>query len=189
MFVNKPRHSCLLDLLNSQSPDLTQLISRNKGAYHILEQCRDTWDEIYPEAVANNRTILCDDWASPYWHEQWQFNIKTTIFKAKMMSLLMPDTAIPYDTTSRKTLQQSFHLSQDVDYFNLLRNLRKYCINLLETNDLSLEEFRSLDAPGIHGIFFPYMITLPRPGFTYGNQFSPKERPLSRVVDKIYFKP
>jgi len=59
----------------------------------------------------------------------------------------------------------------------------------LENEPLSLEEFRRLDVPGEAGTFDKDLVALSRPDGNYGSVFAPPERPLSRVIDKIFYKP
>lgn len=189
MFVNKRIHGLLVELLEAQTPALSRLPSRYKGAYDVLAWCRDIWDTIYPEAVTYDHTLLCDDWAPPFWQERWQFPILASVYKAKMMSLLVPDTAVPYDTASLTAIRDAFHLSLNEQYSIFLRHLRQYCIGILDGGDIGLNDFRRLDAPGETGIFRADLITRPKPGFIYGTGFLPPERPISRVVDKIFYQP
>ncbi|KUK70245.1 MAG: Uncharacterized protein XD88_0774 [Methanocalculus sp. 52_23] len=189
MFVDKGKHNLLLKLLDSQTPDLPRLSRRDKGAYDVLAWCRDIWDTIYPQAAAYNRTLLCDDWAPSFWQERWQFPIGPPVYKAKMMSLLVPDTAVPYDTASLTSLRGMFGLSPGQHYNVLLRNLRQYCIGVLDGEGVGLDDFRRLDVPGEVGTFHTDLITWPRPRFVYGTRFLPLERPLSRIVDKIFYQP
>jgi hypothetical protein len=189
MFVDKRAHGLLVELLEAQAPDLSRLPSRFKGAYDVLAWCRDVWDMIYPEAVAYNHTLLCDDWAPSFWRERWQFPIGPPVYKAKMMSLLVPDTAVPYDTASLTAIRDAFQLSPNEQYNILLKRLRQYCIVTLDEGGIGLDGFRRLDAPGESGTFHTDLITRPKAGFVYGTGFLPPERPLSRVVDKIFYQP
>lgn len=189
MFVDKRAHDLLVELLEAQAPDLSRLPPRYKGAYDVLAWCRDVWDTIYPEAVAYNHTLLCNDWAPPFWQERWQFPIGAPVYKAKMMSLLVPDTAVPYDTNSLARMREAFQLSPYVQYNTLLNRLRQYCIVILDEGGIDLNDFRRLDAPGECGTFHAGLITLPKSGFVYETGFLPPERPLSRVVDKIFYQP
>ena len=193
MFVDRGVHGLLVELLEAQIPDLSRLSPRyragDKGAYDVLAWCRDIWNMIYPEAVTYNHTLLCDDWAPPFWRERWQFPIRAPVYKAKMMSLLVPDTAIPYDTASLTAIRNAFKLSPDDQYYVFLRHLRQYCIDVLNEGDIGLNDFRRLDAPGDTGTFHMELITRPQPGFSYGKGFLPPERPISRVVDKIFYQP
>jgi hypothetical protein len=189
MFVDRGLHGFLVELLEAQVPDLSRLPSGYKGAYDVLAWCRDIWDTIYPEAVTYNHTLLCDDWAPPFWRERWQFPVLAPVYKAKMMSLLVPDTAVPYDTASLTAIRGAFQLSLNDQYYVFLRHLRQYCINILDEGDIGLNDFRRLDAPGETGTFHTELITRPKPGFIYGTGFLPLERPISRVVDKIFYQP
>ena len=189
MFVDKRAHGLLVELLEAQAPDLSRLLPRYKGAYDVLAWCRDIWDTIYPEAVAYNHTLLCNDWAPPFWQERWQFPIWAPVYKAKMMSLLVPDTAIPYDTASLTAIRDAFQITLDAQYSVFLKHLRQYCIGVLEGGGIDLDGFRHLDAPGDTGTFHPGLITRPKAGFVYGTGFLPLERPISRVVDKIFYQP
>jgi len=189
MFVDKRAHDLLVRLLEAQAPDLSRLPPRYKGAYDVLVWYRDVWDMIYPEAVAYNHTLLCDDWAPPFWRERWQFPIRAPVYKAKMMSLLVPDTAVPYDTNSLARIRDAFQLSPNEQYNILLKRLRQYCIVTLDEGGIGLDGFRRLDAPGESGTFHTDLITRPKAGFVYGTGFLPPERPLSRVVDKIFYQP
>ncbi|NLZ31385.1 MAG: hypothetical protein GX885_11735 [Methanomicrobiales archaeon] len=111
------------------------------------------------------------------------------MYKAKMMSMLLPDTAVPYDTVSLTAIRNAFHIPPDEQYYVFLRHLRQYCINILDRGNIGLNDFRRLNAPGDTGKFHMKLITRPQSGFSYGKGFLPPERPISRVVDKIFYQP
>ena len=190
MFVSNTRHRYLLSCLEQPSyPASLYSDEYLKGAYDVLAWYRDTWDEIYPNAAEYTKTLICDGWVSPYWSERWRFPIGSPIYKSKMMSLLLPDLAVPFDTASLNAMIKSLNLAYGDSYITLLSTIHHYCTKLLENERISLEEFRRLDIPGEAGTFDKDLVALPIPNRDYGCAFAPPERPLSRVIDKIFYKP
>lgn len=190
MFVDNTRHPYLLNCL--EQPSYPASLHNNrplKGAYDVLAWYRSVWSEVYPNAVEYTKTLICDGWMSPYWSERWRFPIGPPIYKSKMLSLLLPDIAVPFDTVSLNAMVRSFNLSYGDSYTTLLNAIRHYCIRLLENERIGLEEFRRLDALGEAGTFDKDLIALSIPDRDYGSVFDPSERPLSRVIDKIFYKP
>ena len=156
-------------------------------AYDVLAWCRDITGrsagsggiQSYTPLRRLGTSILAGTMAVPY---------QGTGVQAKMMSLLVPDTAIPYDTASLTAIEmhsRSLWMHSTVS----LKHLRQYCIGVLEGGGIDLDGFRHLDAPGDTGTFHPGLITRPKAGFVYGTGFLPLERPISRVVDKILYQP
>jgi len=132
MFVSKTWHRYLLSCLEQSSYPASLYSNRSlKGAYDVLAWYRDTWDELYPNAVEYTKTLICEDWRSPYWSERWRFPIGPPIYKSKMLSLLLPDLAVPFDTASLNAMIKSFNLSYGNNYITLLGAIRHYCIRLL----------------------------------------------------------
>lgn len=189
MFVDVGFHDKLTDCIISQKSAPSALNKRVKGAYDVLVWVRDNWDMLYTNAVSYNHSLICDDWNNDFWEERWQFPISAPIYKAKVMSALLPDTAIPYDTKSLQIMKSFLRLSAYDSYYSLLEKIREYCIDVTEKERLSIGEFRRLDSPGKCSTFNHNYINLKNSGFDYGVGFTPEERPLSRVIDKIFYRP
>lgn len=189
MFVDKRSHEKLIENLMSDKPVPSALNNRVKGAYDILCWVRDNWDTLYTNAVSYNHSLLCDNWSSDFWEERWQFPISAPIYKSKVMSVFLPDTAIPHDTKSLQIMKSVLRLSAYDSYYSLLEKIREYCIDVSRKEKLSISEFRRLDSPVKCSPFNHNHINLKSSEFDYGVGFTPEERPLSRVIDKIFYRP
>jgi len=62
-------------------------------------------------------------------------------------------------------------------------------IDILESEDQSLPALRRLDAPQEQLPFDRASVSLRREGFDYRNAYAPAERPLSRIIDKCFYRP
>jgi hypothetical protein len=119
---------------------------------------------------------------------RWYFSIlHTTIYEAKKYCLLLPDIGIPYDIQSRSRILSHFN-KEDMTYAEMLLRFRDdLCLTLSEKNE-TLNHFRRLD--DLKKVPFRIeSIALPRPDFRYSGEYTPEERPISRIVDKMYYAP
>jgi len=188
MFVNKPNHIDLINLVSKPASSSDPVSDRAKGALLVLRFMRSNWANLYSRARQHNKTLLCDDWYNSYWQQQWEFPWQEgTIYRAKQYCILLPDIAVPYDTKSRLKLQQA--VTAGGTYFHLLQEIRRQLIAILQANRQNIPSFRKLDTPQNQIPFDSRLITLPQAKVNYGFDYSPKERPLSRVIDKYFYQP
>lgn len=194
MFVDQKSHQKLCEWIKEKHPlpDPDKVSPRIKNLIPILIDMRDNWDELYSAILNNNKTLVCDEWHNHYFEKQWNFLVKTSVYRAKQFCILMPDICIPYDTQSRNKILKSTKISKrtnNITYFDMLNELRKWIIYVLKSENQTLQNFRKLDNPQKQLPYNPYSILLKKNNFDYGDIYTPDERPISRIVDKFFYQP
>ena len=185
-FVDKHHHQSILDALEGKNTG--PLSTRAIGAFSVLRSLKPVWEEVSAQAAQHNKTLFCDDWANDFFKNRWSFSIRQSIYKAKQYCILLPDICVPYDTSSRETLLDRFHLPEN-NYFRLLTELRMTFLKCMEENHLTIPSLRTLDSPQDQLPFDKKVISLACHGVDYGTAYLPKERQISIVLDKCFYQP
>ncbi|MBD3342454.1 MAG: hypothetical protein GF353_25365 [Candidatus Lokiarchaeota archaeon] len=143
---------------------------RGKNAVAAINFFKEKWETI---SLQNSKCLICDDWLSKYWKNELNtLPIKSDhIYHAKWISLLNIDTFIPIDNGSAKLFKRLYPRKK---YIECLCRLREDIIDYLERNKMSMPKFRQLDKPGE---FFKELDNIN------------SSRPLSRIIDKIFYAP
>lgn len=187
MFVDTAQHETLLRYIGSG--EMNQAAPRIKGSLGALTYLKENWELLYKNAVEHNKTIICDDWNNSFFKNEWQFDYQnTTIYMAKLYSMLLPDVALAYDTASRKDIKQILK-SGEKSYMAVLTAIRSKTLNMLQNERENISNLRRLDSPTDQLPFDPGLISLAINGRHYGDGYYPLERPLSRIIDKYFYMP
>lgn len=187
MFVDKFSHERLRRSVSGRMS--IRNLGRVQGALDVLQNVMENWDELYTEALGHNKTLLCGDWYTEFWRDRWTFRVeRTSVYKAKQFCILLPDIGIPYDTNSRRSIL-NWVGGDATTYFHMLARLRERIIGIVEFENQSLPALRRLDAPQEQLPFNRKSISLRRRNFHYGDAYTPEERPLSRIIDKCFYRP
>jgi len=188
MFVDKRSHTKLRDWISGDTIP-SRVPKRLKGALPVLQEMKSNWSRLCSAVLKHNKTLICDDWYTDFWKNQWNFPPQgTSIYKAKQFCVLLPDICIPYDTYSRNRILNCLD-NTAFTYFEMLSNLREWIIEILESENETLSQFRKLDCPREQLAFDSNLISLRRKNFNYGTIYTPDERPISRIVDKYFYQP
>ena len=189
MFVDSRRHQSITDIVGQENVDYSKLPQRIKGAVESLFYLKDNWGRLYEKASINMKTLLCDDWCDEFWKNEFNFPISDSVYKAKRYSILLPNICIPYDNASRNKIKSFLGISNSSTYFEMLQKLRKSVIEILDNQKSDLATFQKLDDP-LKIINFEHdKIALRRDDTNYGDYYLPSERPISRIIDKMFYKP
>jgi hypothetical protein len=189
MFVDKGLHQRLKSWINGTLPVPDTVPPRARGALAVMNKLQDAWDELYEEALNHNKTLICKDWYNDYWKNHWNFDpVEASVYTAKLFCILLPDLGIPFDNASRNQILSCFD-NNPSSYFQLLGDLRRQIIILLEKEHKTLAALRKLDSPQQQVPFEPNSISFLRRNFDYGTSYSPDTRPISRIVDKYFYRP
>lgn len=139
--------------------------ARPKNAIPPLKWLYLNWSPTLTKARTYNKCGLCDSSISVE-------RKVTNLYEAKMWSQLFYDTLVPFDSASKTEIKRAGYPVNDFLAVNreLFRDLRK----LAEMYQLDVGRIRKLDS---RCAVAPSLRSLP------GGQ------PLSRVVDKIFYKP
>lgn len=184
MFVDNHQHAKVIQTVTNGD----DAVGRARGASEILTNVRRDWMKLSESAHLHGKCLFCDDWLDPFWKHRFSV-YEGSVYWAKQWAALLPDTAIPYDTQSRLAIQE-FTGESAADYTDVLTGLRKCFLEAMRRDNVSLDDFRRLDDPNESGVAFHWKrIRLPRPGFDYPNEYEPKTRPISRVIDKCFYSP
>jgi len=187
MFVDKNQHTPVINSLKGIHSK--PLNTRAKGAFKVLNSLKDSWAQISIKTNENNKTLFCDDWANDFFKNCWAFPLnKTSIYEAKKYCVLLPDICVPYDIKSLIKLKRSFDI-RGTDYFELLKTLRQHFLRCMEKDHFTIPMMRILESPQDQLPFNRSLISRPRQGINYGTEYSPKERPISLIIDKCYYQP
>ena len=191
MFVNRRFHRSLIKLLEQDLEHWPQLPPRIKGAYKWLRYLKEHWECLYNIARKWRRSLFYEDFVPPEIHEseKWNFSIHNSVYRAKMWAILFPDICVPYDSRSRNRIIQCIGRGRNITYVEMLEALRSLAINLIIREESNVAEFRRLDQPGLVCPYNSVLIALRRLGFNYGTDYTPEERPISRVIDKYFYNP
>ena len=189
MFVDRGGHASLRRSVKDPSGMPTMVRPRDRGALEVLRRMDQGWRRLYGEAIRHNKTLICDRWCNDFLKRQWGFPVRqTTVYRAKEVSILLPDIGVPYDVASRRAILGA--LKHDVlTYYEMLARLRVVLLGTLQRENATLPEFRRLDAPHEQLPFDSTCVALPRAGFDYGDRYTPQERPISRIIDKCFYRP
>lgn len=190
MFTNKNNHSKIIGLLNQYLKSVPELPPRIVGAYTWLKYLKDNWTRLYSIAANWRHTLFCEKFVplEIIATKEWDFDISDSVYRSKLWSILFPDICIPFDNASRKKILKDLRGSGK-SYRNMLLHLRSNAIDVIVKESSNLAEFRKLDNPQNGCPFQASLISLPREGFNYGNSYKPEERPISRIIDKMYYSP
>jgi len=189
MFVDSRRHKSIIDILGHDNIDYYKLPQRIRGAVESLIYLRDNWDRLYNKSYNNVRTLLCDDWCDEFWENEFSFPISESVYRAKRYSILLPNICIPYDNASRNKIKKFLGISNNTTYYEMLKKLRLKVIEIIDNEKSNLVTFQELDQPS-KAISFDYSkISLRRIDINYGQGYFPLVRPISRIIDKMFYKP
>jgi len=188
MFVDERSHTKLRDWISGVTMP-GRVPKRVKGPLSVLQEMKNNWSRLCSAVLKHNRSLICDDWYTDFWKNQWDFPLLgTSIYKAKQFCVLLPDICIPYDTYSRNRILNCLD-NTTFTYFEMVSNLRQWIIEILESENGTLSQFRRLDCPREQLAFDSNLISLQRKNFNYGTTYTPDERPISRIVDKYFYQP
>jgi len=189
MFVNRNYHKDLKEWIygGPQVPD--EFFKQVVGAYRVIKEFEFHFSTISEKASNHNKTLLCSEWDNDFWREKWSFSLERSIYKAKLYCILLPDVGIPYDDKSRNKIYDFFNLNKKSTYHEFLMKYSDFISRVIECEQKKLDDFRRLDDPSQVGQFNPDMISLKKNNFNYGISYSPPERPISRVADKLFYMP
>lgn len=181
MFVDNKKHEILIQSIK-ENPKI-EPPKRVKGA----KQAFELFSNWAPEASDFNKILICTEWVKL----KEIFNkipVMISVYYSKMLSILFPDICVPYDTDSRQKIIKELGGSVE-NYFDMLNKLRMWLLNILEREHILLKELRELDNCDEILPFNPGKVSLPKIGFNYGSSYEPKERPISRIIDKYFYNP
>lgn len=188
MFVFRTQHGQIRARMNATTLTPVMANERFRVLLPVLYDIRDNWVTLCTEASNHRKTLICDDWCTSSWKDRWDFSVKDSVYKAKQFCILLPDVGIPYDCASRRRIL--YCLGNKVHtYLQLLSGLRDRIIDIMESESQTLVILRKLDSPEGQLPFDPDQISLPKGNINYGNTYTPAERPLSRIIDKFFFRP
>lgn len=192
-FVSANFHNGLINALDNGLEDGQVLPKRVREAYTWLRYLQKHWERLYKIARNWRHSLFYEDFVPREILElgEWDFPINKTIYQANIWNILFPDICVPYNTASRRRIIQCIRTrrGQRITYVEMLKALRSLAINLIIQEGSNVAEFRRLDQPGLGCPYDSSLIALPRPGFDYGNDYTPEERPISRVIDKYFYHP
>ncbi|MCX5855931.1 MAG: hypothetical protein NTZ24_15415 [Deltaproteobacteria bacterium] len=190
MFVYNRQHQSVISALKSSASSVIGVNPRVEGAVHVLRDLQKNWNVVSVHAQNHNKSLICDDWDKTPLAEYWSFRVRgSDIYEVKKYCVLLPDICMPYDTSSRNEVLRQFKKSRVHSYYDLLRALRFASIEVMARMSAALNQFRNLDAPQEKLPFDPYKITLRKPEFDYGKSYEPAYRPISRILDKCFYRP
>lgn len=189
MFVDSRRHKNIIDILKQGNVDCCKLPKRIRGAVESLIYLSDNWDGLYNKASNNMKTLLCDDWCDEFWKDEFDFAISESVYKAKLFSILLPNTCIPYDNASRNKIKKFLGISNKTTYYEMLQKLRLKVMKIMDNENSNLATFQKLDEPSKIISFDDSKISLKRVDINYGEEYFPLERPITRIIDKMFYKP
>lgn len=189
MFVDSRKHKNIIDILKQDNIECYKLPKRIRGAVESLIYLRDNWDRLYNKASSNMKNLLCDDWCDEFWKDEFNFPISESVYKAKQYSILLPNICIPYDNASRNKIKKFLGISNKSTYYELLKKLRLKVIEIIDNEKSELTTFQRLDKPSKAISFDDSKISLKRIDINYGKDYVPLERPISRIIDKMFYKP
>ncbi len=120
---------------------------------------------------------------------EFSFPISDSVYRAKQYSILLPDICIPYDDASRNKIKSFLGVTSSATYYEMLKRLRVKIKAIIEAEESDLTAFQRLDNPAKAIGFNCHKIALRREDINYGKVYLPLERPISRVIDKMFYKP
>jgi hypothetical protein len=189
MFVDKMYHKRLMDWLSTDNQLPSSVPTRIEGALVVLDNLRRNWDTVGAKAANHRTSLLCDEWFDDLWQREWLFDVRrASVYQAKQFCVLLPDVGVPFDNASRTQLLNFFH-GDILSYFDLLHKLRSAVVSVLNAEHQSLSDFRRLDSPEEQIPFDSRLISMSKASINYGTGYIPRERPLSRVIDKYFYRP
>lgn len=157
---------------------------RGQGAAAVLIWLRESgrWPQLLAGA-RDERTLLSPDWQEhPVWAHTPDFKVSGSIYWAKLMAALAPDLCVPYDTRSRRLMLARLsdrRVYAGSRYRLFIQALHDGLRLQQERQGCTERAFRRLDAPTeAVPLEFPRL-----------EAWLPVCRPLSRVVDKLFYTP
>lgn len=189
MFVDSRNHKKIINILKQDYIDYYKLAPRIRGAVESLIYLRDNWGRLYNKASNNMKTLLCNDWCDEFWKKEFNFPISESVYKAKRYSILLPNICIPYDTASKKDIIKFLGVSNKITYYEMLQKLRLKVIEIMDNEKADIVTFQLLDEPAKAISFDDSKISLKRADVNYGQCYYPLERPITRIIDKMFYKP
>ena len=189
MFVDISLHDRIIGWIQGTRDCPSKIPPRASGLVFVLETLQKNWDNLYSDMLNHNKTLLCNDWCNASLQKQWDFPVRRpSVYRAKQFCVLFPDIGIPYDTNSRRKIINFLNF-KGRSYFELLNELRKWILAILKSENQPLSNFRRLDSPADHLPFDRNFIIFRKENLNYGTTYSPVERPLSRIIDKYFYRP
>lgn len=189
MFVDSPKHKTVVDMIYEPDIDCRRLPSRIGGAVSSMKYLKDYWDVLYSHALVNNKTLICDDWCDEFWRRELSFPIFESVYRAKLYSILLPNICVPYDSASRTKIKTYLQIRDNCSYREMLQRMSIKVREIIDNDKSDLAAFQRLDIPAKALKFNPNQISLKRKDINYGQDYLPLERPISRIVDKMFYKP
>lgn len=141
---------------------------RQKAAVEPLRNLRANWQSTLDGVQRYGGCGLCDS-AIPLVAAR-----VTNLYEAKMWSQLFYDSIVPFDTKSRAAMKRAGYSSPAQDFLAMNRELFADIRKLSDTHGLTIPDLSRLDTPGAVN----RQLREPAGG-----------QPLSRVVDKIFYRP
>ena len=190
MFVYKIQIGSIISAVKNTSSLFNGVNSRVKKSVPVLCDLQKNWEVMSAYALNHNKSLICDDWDKIPIAKNWPSHIRNSnIYDVKKYCALLPDICMPYDTSSRAEVLRQFKTNRVYSYFDLLKALRFASIDVMTRELANINEFRQLDAPQEQLPFDPFKISLRKPGFDYGDSYEPSYRPISRILDKCFYRP
>jgi hypothetical protein len=201
MFVsNQSRNTARKYALNDKDLANVKIPTRIVNVIPLLRNIRKNWDEICQQAFDNPFSMANSgfpDLNQAAIHNIFQFNLaqgEPYVYKSKLASLLFPDFAIALDTESTKLIKRYFR-GKSINittYHELLTAIHTWIHSVVDSNECTFDDLRVLDSPNeIESLRLPEnvdCIVYPWIGMNV-NGYTPEVRPLSRIIDKIFYSP
>jgi hypothetical protein len=142
---------------------------RQEGAIGPLRWLRPNWPCVLDKVRRYGKCGLCDSAAPPVVSAR-----VSNLYEAKMWSQLFYDSIVPFDTKSKAEMRRAGYSDPAQDFLEMNRELFGDLRKLSDAHGLGVPGLRRLDSPG------KVDPQLQEPA---GGQ------PLSRVIDKIFYRP
>jgi len=185
-YIDVEKHNTFFKCLNENYTPPPRI----KEAVAIAKDLKTNWDTYYSNALKSKSCILCDNNTSIYWLNRFRaLNIDMSIYHFKMLSILLPDIAIPFDIKSRALIKKELGLGQADQYSIMILKLQDLFQRIIEKTNSKVGDLRVLDEPGEYFDFAKQDVRLGKQGDNYIKSFLPLERPFSRVLDKVFYRP
>lgn len=190
MFVDRIQIESVIFAVKNSSSSINGVNSRVKNSVTILRDLQKNWDVMSTYAHNHNKSLFCDEWDNTPIAKYWPSHVRSSdIYDVKKYCVLLPDICMPYDTSSKNEVLRLFKKSGVHSYHDLLQALRFASIDVMTRELANINKFRQLDATEEQLPFNPYKISLVKPGFNYGKSYEPSYRPISRILDKCFYRP
>jgi hypothetical protein len=151
----------------------TAFNGREKNAIGPLKWLQKNWPSVISEVRSYDKCGLCDPYVCPSDHVSNRYEVNN-LYAGKMWSQLFYDSLVPFDWKSKARIKKAGYPDPTKAFFAMSRKL---------FHDLRrLSDVHRLEVPGIRQLDSPWMV-VPRLRKPTGGQ------PLSRVLDKIFYRP